>query len=144
MCFSRIPINFLALFLSPFRNLISFAFVLNFYPHHHMAGNLHPQTFYVLNGYGLLHQLEGDLPAADGLLMEALAGRRTVFGAANADTYTSVYNLCSLRKEQGRLLEAEALCIEAVEGRTRLLGANHALISKTQETLSNIQATLKI
>lgn len=78
-----------------------------------------------VNDLGLLLKTTGNLPAAEQLYTEGLAGRRERFGNAHPKTLTSMNNLGALYYAQGRLVEARPLADEALAGRRALLGDAH-------------------
>ena len=55
----------------------------------------------------------------------AVEERERVLGVDHPDTLSSVNNLGSLLKAQGKLEEAEVLYRRALEGRERVLGVDH-------------------
>ena len=64
-----------------------------------------------------------------------------VLGAEHPDTLTSVGNLASTYRNQGRWKEAEELEVQVMETRKRVLGAEHP---DTLTSMNNLAHTLKV
>ena len=63
-----------------------------------------------------------------------------VLGAEHPDTLTSIANLASTYRNQGRWKEAEDLDVQVMETRKRVLGAEHP---STLTTMNNLAFTWK-
>lgn len=74
---------------------------------------------------GELHELGGDLKAAEAALGEALDGRRCTLGSEHPETLVSMADLASNYMAQGRVDEALPLCETVLEVRRRIFGDDH-------------------
>ncbi|EED12700.1 kinesin, putative [Talaromyces stipitatus ATCC 10500] len=67
-------------------------------------------------------------------------GDKRVLGAEHPDTLTSMANLASTYRNQGRWKEAEELLVQVMETMTRVLGVEHPY---TLSSMANLASTLK-
>ncbi len=75
---------------------------------------------------------------AEGVDSEALAIRRRLFGSENADVATSLNDLSSVYRQEGRLTEAEPMAREALRIRQKLFGKEHLEVADSRRNLSII------
>ena len=66
--------------------------------------------------------------------------RKRVLGAEHPDTLTSMANLASTYRNQGRWKEAEELNVQVMETRKRVLGAEHP---STLSSMANLASTYR-
>jgi serine/threonine protein kinase/tetratricopeptide (TPR) repeat protein len=75
-------------------------------------------------------------PDPERTLREALATQRRSFGDKNLGVATSLFNLSSLLRKQGKLPEAESTAREALTIRQQLLGKQHAEVAQALHLLA--------
>ena len=90
-------------------------------------------TSVLINSCGRLLYVQGDLPGAEALYLEAVGGRRDQLGDWHPDTLVSIHNLGRLLRAKGDLNGAEALLREAVLARRDVFGGRHP------DTLASIE-----
>jgi len=73
-------------------------------------------------------------------LESTLKGQKEILGAEHTDTLTSMANLASTYRNQGRWKEAEVLDIQVMETSLRVLGEEHP---STLSSMANLAYTLK-
>jgi hypothetical protein len=78
-------------------------------------GPEHPDTLACLAGFGAMYERERKYPLAEGLLAEALTGRRHALGPENEDTMASADDLALVYISQRKFTEAEPLAREAMD-----------------------------
>jgi tetratricopeptide (TPR) repeat protein len=74
---------------------------------------------------GWFYILKGNFIRAGPILQEAIIVRERELGANHPDTLTSISNLASVLRRQGRYEEAESMNRRALKGYEKELGANH-------------------
>jgi tetratricopeptide (TPR) repeat protein len=88
-------------------------------------GTSEPPTLDAYNNLGEALDWKGDRYAAERFLQQALKGQREIHGEEHPFTLTSMANLASTYRNQGRWKEAEELEVQVMETSLRVLGAEH-------------------
>ena len=96
------------------------------------------QILEAYNNLGEALQWNGDLRAAEMYLQRALKGQQEVLGVEHPSTLTSMANLASTYRNQGRWKEAEELEVQVMETRKRVLGEEHP---DTLTSMANLAST---
>ena len=65
-----------------------------------------------------------DFNTAEQLAVQVMDMRKKILGAEHRDTFTSMANLASIYRDQGRWSEAEQLQVQVVDMSKKLVGAN--------------------
>jgi serine/threonine protein kinase/tetratricopeptide (TPR) repeat protein len=89
---------------------------------------------------GVVYHSLGHYPEAEGLLQEALDGRRRLLGAEHEKTLASVTDLGFLYWQQARYDEAEAILSDGLETARSVLGEDHEV---TLQLANNLGVTYK-
>jgi serine/threonine-protein kinase len=96
----------------------------------------HRATLEALNDLGVLRVMQGDLPAAEGLLERALDSGWRQWGESDELVISILSSLAGLRNVQGRLPEAEELLLQLLDGQRRTLGETHPTTIRTIHNLA--------
>jgi tetratricopeptide (TPR) repeat protein len=84
--------------------------------------------------------MKGSYKAAKDMVVKAISTRERILGRENSNTLTSVNNLASVLKDQGKYSEAEQMNRRALEGNEKELG--EGALTSTLTSVNNLASVL--